>query len=111
MFTNVYRPYLERYSFWNNIQSLEMISHLNLVPRANLNFSLELSEILGPSSQKDSLLDSFLEKLVSMGLLDIEPGKIHPTWSNRSSWDARVSKNLDHFNVGEALMNSSFMFC
>ena len=46
-FINLYRPYLDRESFWNNLSGMDCFNSPYLVFGGDLNFSLGLSEICG----------------------------------------------------------------
>ena len=58
-FVNLYAPYLDRESFWNNLIKLDCFSSPNLVFGGDLNFSLGLSEIWGLHAQIDPLSNYF----------------------------------------------------
>ena len=75
-----------------------------------MNFSLWNTEIWGPKARVDNLSDFFSMKLVDHGLLDIEPTKLLPTWSNRRSGLDRICKRKDRFLVSEDLMEKNFRF-
>jgi hypothetical protein len=61
----------------------------------DLNFTLGASEIWGLATQIDCLQGYFLRKLEEVGLLDIEPTKLSPTWRNKRTKDDRITKRLD----------------
>ena len=68
------------------------------------------AEIWGPKARVDNLSDFFTLKVVEHGLVDIEPSKLLPTWSNRRSSLDRICKRKDRFLVSEDLMEKNFRF-
>jgi hypothetical protein len=42
-----------------------------------------------------------------VGLLDIEPSKLTPTWTNHKIGEARIAKNLDRFLVLEDFLEEA----
>ena len=51
------------------------------------------AESWGLKARVDNLFDFFVMKLVEHGLLDIEPSKLLPTWSNRRVGLDRIFKS------------------
>jgi hypothetical protein len=43
--------------------------------------------------------------LEETGLLDIEPSKLSPTWSNKRVGEARIAKRLNKFLIYEAFLD------
>jgi hypothetical protein len=43
-------------------------------------------------------------KMKEVGLKDVEPIKLVPTWRNMRKWDTRVEKRLHTFKVLESIM-------
>ena len=78
-FVNLYAPYLDRESFWNNLIKLDSLLSPYLVFGGELNFSLGLSEILGVHAQIDPLSNYFHNLLENLGLVDINPLVSIPT--------------------------------
>ena len=54
-FVNIYGPYTERESFWNNFLSTECLNSSNLVLGGDLNFFVGFSKIWGDRARVDSL--------------------------------------------------------
>jgi hypothetical protein len=54
----------------------------------------------GPPNQ---LLSKFLDQV---GLVDVEPQKLTPTWCNRRVGDDRVAKRLDIFLLADEFLDS-----
>eukprot|EP01018_Ginkgo_biloba_P020280 Gb_31029 [translate_table: standard] len=48
-------------------------------------------------SQVDLRLDFFIRSLEEVGLYDIEPVKLRPTWSNKRVGEERIAKMIDRF--------------
>ena len=80
-----------------------------MVVGGDLNFTLGQNEIWGPHAHADPLEGFFLQRLVEKNLLDIEPVKLKPTWSNNRGGEARVAKRLDRFLVAEQLVDRFFL--
>ena len=53
----------------------------------------------------DSLTYFFIQSLKEIGLLDVEPIKLRPTWSNKQVSVDRIAKRLDVFLIFEGLPN------
>ena len=58
----------------------------------------------------DKLYNYFSMKMVEHGLLDIEPSKLFPTWSNKRVGHDRIFKILDIILIFEELMEKHFRF-
>jgi hypothetical protein len=65
----------------------------------DLNFTLGASKVWGIVTQLDPLSRYFIRKLEETCLLDIEPSKLSPTWSNKRVGEARIAKRLDMFLI------------
>jgi len=71
----------------------------NLIIGGNLNFTLNRREISGSSPRVDRL-DGFLHNLFNEeSVVDIDPIKLTPTWSNNISGIDCVSKKFDRFLI------------
>jgi hypothetical protein len=55
--------------------------------------------------QVDCLSSYFIRKMEEVGLLDIEPTKLTPTWRNKRTGEARISKRLDRFLISEGFLD------
>jgi hypothetical protein len=83
-YLNLYGPYSNRMEYWEHFFNSSWLHRGMVVLGGDLNFSLGASEIWGPLSQVDSLfLNFFIRNLEQVGLLDIEPTKLTPTWTNK----------------------------
>ena len=78
-FVNLYAPYLDRETFWNNLIKMYVFLSPFLVFGGDLNFSLGLSEIWGVKAQEDPLSNFFHTLLESLGIVDINPLVSMPT--------------------------------
>lgn len=92
MIVNIYGPCQGRASFWNSFLSKSVLRNHNLVVGGDLNFSIGTAETWGPSAREDSLSYFFLNLLNTHNLMDINLLKLRPTWRNRRTSEARISK-------------------
>lgn len=105
---NVYGPCHEKRPFWTNIFNSELNSSDIKIMGGDLNFTLSLEEIWVFSARPDPLaplLNSFCDRL---GLFNVHPAKLEPTWRNNRNFQDSIAKGLDHFIISEALLNSHF---
>ena len=105
-FVNVYGPYVNRESFWNNLFSLECLSCNNLILGGDLNYSVGFSEIWGTKSKVDSLSNYFIRMMDGFGLVDLVPSVILPTWTNRRVGCENICKRLDRMLISTNLLDS-----
>jgi len=105
---NVYSPYLDRTPFWESLLNLKILKVETLILGGDLNFSIGIAEVWGPSACLDQITVRISHLLMINGLLDITPRKINPTWRNIRTWEERVAKRIDLFLVAEALMEVTF---
>jgi hypothetical protein len=77
----------------------------------DLNFRLGSSEILGPVAQLHTLVYLFISRMKEIGLFDIQPIKISPTWKNMCMREERVSKQLDRFLISKSLHEENLQIC
>jgi hypothetical protein len=80
---DIYKPYMDNVPFWDNLFNKSFITGDSLILGGELNCSLGAIEIWGPRAREDSLADYFTQKLISKDLIDIEPIKMKPSWSNK----------------------------
>jgi hypothetical protein len=69
-----------------------------------MNLSIGREENWGELVRVDPLSHFFLNKLELLGLVDVEPVSLSPTWSNNRSGHAGVHKHLDRFLVHHSLL-------
>lgn len=93
-FVNIYVMYEKRELFWNNLLSKHFLEKNNIIMGGDLNFSLGKYEIWGPTDRVDNLFDFCAMKMFEHGLLDIEPSKLFPTWSNKRVGHDKICKRL-----------------
>eukprot|EP01018_Ginkgo_biloba_P004890 Gb_27684 [translate_table: standard] len=55
--------------------------------------------------ERDPLSGYFLKKLEVVGLLDVEPAKLSPTWRNMRVGVDNIAKRLDRFLISDYLFN------
>jgi hypothetical protein len=58
----------------------------------DLKFTLGASQVWGLEAHVDCLSCYFIKKLEELGLLDVEPAKLTPTWRNRISREAHMQR-------------------
>ena len=108
-FVNLYAPYLDTESFWNNLIKLDVFLSPFLVFGGDLNFSLGLSEIWGVKAQADPLTNFFHNLLESLGIVGINPLESLPAWSNRRVGSEGISKRLDRLLVSADFLDCDFL--
>ena len=82
----------------------------NLVLVGNLNLTLKVGESWGSQSNLGSLNTFFTNLFCNKKLIDIQPGKLVPTWRNGRVSDAFIAKRLDRFLLSKDLVLSSGIF-
>lgn len=105
---NIYGPI---WKYWNNIFSSEWLKKGLVVVVRDLNFTLRASKVLAPIIQDDSLSSYFINKLEKVGLLDIKPTKLTPTWINKRIGYACIAKILDHFTLSKSFLKETIRIC
>lgn len=77
----------------------------------DLNSTLGGHEIWGPRAQDNQLAGYFVQKLHECHLIDIDPIKLKPTWTNKRAREYKVANRLDHFLISQGLlMMQNMMF-
>jgi hypothetical protein len=71
----------------------------NLIILGDFNFTLNKRETWGSNVRVDILVGFFHNLLNQVGVVDIEPIKLKPTWSNNKSGEDCVSKRLERFLI------------
>ena len=103
---NIYGPYTNRETFWDELLAKEFIKDDLVVLGGDLNLTLGSGEVWGPRAIPDSQADHFISSFARVGLIDVEPTKINATWRNRRTGVNRVAKRLDRFLIGEKFLDS-----
>lgn len=101
---NCYAPYRERQSFWVSLQGSGLMNLDDLIIAGDLNFNCHASEIWGSSARLDDLADFFAQLIVDSDLVDVQPHKLVPTWTNDRFGCDGVHKRLDRFLVKSDLL-------
>ena len=101
---NVYGPYKNRIQFWDNTLSGGLLNLPNLVLAGDLNLTLSPSEVCGCRASLDPNSDYFLDLFNSVGLVDVAPPTIGPTWRNGRSGEEGICKRLDRYLISNALL-------
>jgi hypothetical protein len=107
---NTYGPCTERKSFWEKVENSGLLSLKNLVLAGDLNLTLNAGESWGSRSNLGTLHTFFTNLFSNNNLVDIQPGKLVPTWRNGRVGEAFIAKRLDHFLLSEDLVLSSGIF-
>lgn len=68
------------------------------------NFTLNRREVSGTTTHVDHLVKYFQNWLESRGLVDVEPLKLGPTWSNNRHGNKAVIKTLDRFMITDQVL-------
>ena len=76
----------------------------------DLNFTLGVHEFWGPKERMDPLAYFFTNFIHNLKLIDLDPQKLKPTWTNKRVGENRVEKRLDRFLLEETLLEKDFMF-
>eukprot|EP01018_Ginkgo_biloba_P006122 Gb_38546 [translate_table: standard] len=79
-FLNVYGPYADRMDFWDRFLANPFLRENNVILGGDSNFMLSNAGIWGSSAHSNPLSSYFLKKLEVVGLVDVEPTKLSPTW-------------------------------
>ena len=107
---NIYGPYNNRVDFWENLENTSLIRKENLIIRGDLNFTLGAHEIWVPRVRLDTLSPFFGNLLHNLKLVDLDPQKLKPTWTNRRMGEDWIAKWLDRFLMAENLLEKYLMF-
>jgi hypothetical protein len=89
---NIYGPHQDRQNYWNSLANCDWFKAKDFLLGGDLKFFLGASEFWGPRGTPDPLNHFFLNFLDQQGLVDLEPQKLSPTWSNRRVGIDRVAK-------------------
>jgi hypothetical protein len=107
---NCYAPYKDGDSFWNQLLVSRLLGEENLIIVGDLNFTLSAREIWGDQAQIDPMADFFSNLLQSIGLIDLHPSVMSPTWWNGRSGSLGISKRLDHFLLASNLLETQYNY-
>jgi hypothetical protein len=79
----IYEPYKHKLVFWEKIFSLKCVQEGKVMFwGVDLNFTLNRDEIWGISARVDRNIDFFNFFIEDVGLVDVEPISMAPTWQN-----------------------------
>jgi hypothetical protein len=107
---NIYGPTHDWPQFWNALLEKSFLKYPALILGGDLNFSIGAVESWGHRSQVDSLSDFFVHKLEEVGLIDVAPIKISPTWRNKRLGEDYIAKRLDRFFISNSLVEEPLLF-
>jgi len=98
---NCYATYKERESLWQPILDSGLLSEKGIIVGGDLNFTLSAWEVWGNLARSDPLAYYFSNILQTIGLVDIQPSQLAPTWRNGRPGTIGISKILDQFIIDE----------
>jgi hypothetical protein len=101
---NVYGPCVEKKAFWDKLVTSGILDNMNLIVAGDLNLTLGAGEIWGATTHLDPLSAYFTEFFDKVGLVDVLPDAVMPTWRNGHSGVDSISKRLDRVLVSEDLL-------
>jgi hypothetical protein len=104
---NVYGPCQEHNKFWENVDRVGILEVHELIMAGDLNLTMISEDILGESTQADSLAGFSKDIFSRNKLVDVAPVEVVPTWGNGRSRFERISKRLDNFYVVEDFLTTS----
>ena len=96
---NVYGPYTNRKVFWDIMDDSGLLMNHVLILVSDLNFMLSLKEFWLAIPHQDPLRDYFINLFDKNNIVDINPVKLIPTWSNKRKGSEVVAKRLNSFLV------------
>jgi hypothetical protein len=70
-----------------------------LIIGGDLNFTVNRSKVWGDTARVDSWQELFLHQIERVGLVDVDPITLKPTWWNNKVGREAMSKRLDRFLV------------
>ena len=103
---NVYGPYKDKVFFWDKALHSGLLNLPNLVLAGDLNLTLHPSDIWGSKASLDHHSEHFLALFESVGLVDVAPPSIGPTWRNGRAGEEGICKRLDRFLISNELLPS-----
>ena len=75
-----------------------------MILRGDLIYTLNILEVWGSSARVDKLVDFFHYNIEVVGLIEIEPISMGPTYKNNRVGDESVTKRIDRFLILDALL-------
>lgn len=77
----------------------------------DLNFTMWDAEIWGGSARVDELSNFSCQNLSWVGVTDVPPIKLTPTWQNHRMGESYVNKRMDQFLIADSLLESIDRIC
>lgn len=78
-----------------------ILPQLNVILGGNFNFTSSTREVWGQGAKLDSLAPFLLDLFHEVGLVDVEPTHLGPTWQNGRDGEVGITKRLDMFFLFE----------
>jgi hypothetical protein len=91
-------------NIWNLLVDKWFLGQYHLLIGGALSFSLSSREIWGVKDMIDPLASFFNHIINEVGLVDISPTSLKPTWRNGKCGNFIISKRIDRFLVDENLL-------
>ena len=100
---NLYGPYRDREAYWQQLMDEDLIKGSLTILGGDMNFTVSPAEVWG-STRWDPLADFFRDFMDEVGVVDICPDPLSPTWRNNRIVSEGVAKRLDRFLITEQLV-------
>ena len=107
---NIYGCYNNRVEFWDAFKNFVISKKENLIIGGDLNFTLGAHEIWGPKARTYPLAPFFINLLQNLKLIDLDPIKLNPYWTNIRVGEDIIAKRLDRFLLAENILDENLMF-
>jgi hypothetical protein len=103
-FLNIFGRYVGNNLFWNRLFDSSCIWLDSLIMGCDMNFTTSRGGIWCSFPREDVLVNYFLNKFELVGLVDVEPIPLLPTWCNNRVEPEVISKRMDCFLIHQNLM-------
>lgn len=107
---NVYGSYSNRQHFWDATKHEGLLDHDHLLLAGDFNITLSSAETWGKDARLDNLCAYLYDFFEDLGLNDIAPIPLSPTWCNDRLDDGKISKRLDRFMLSDRLLSNLHKF-
>jgi endonuclease/exonuclease/phosphatase family metal-dependent hydrolase len=107
---NIYGPYQDRVPYWESLTQKYYLLRDNFIIGGDLNLSLGTAEVWGLRARVDPLMDFFHHILSEVGLSDLSPLKLSPSWRNKRTGEDCIAKRLDRFLISDKILNQPLHF-
>jgi hypothetical protein len=101
---NIFGLYLGNNKFFGKTLSESILKYGFSLVKGDINFTLGTNKIWGSTAQMDNLVEFIIPTLEYVGLLNLQPPKLMPTWRNMGIFGHNISKRLDNFIIYQSLL-------